>query len=91
MPKAIEPPKRRRFFWLRLLFFAASLPLVWWVVTRYGSSALSYAQSYPGLTGFWFWFWTLLFAVGTWSVWRLVKRKWARAKELADELDAGRR
>ena len=91
MPNAPDPPKRRRFLWLRILFFLLSLPFVWWAVTRYGSSATGYAQSYASLTGFWFWFWTLVFLFVTWSIWRLVKRKWARARELAGEVGAPRR
>ena len=34
---------------------------------------------------------TLIFLSATWGVWRLVRRKWARARELAAELDAPRR
>lgn len=91
MPASPEPPRRGRFLWLRILLFALSLPLVWWAVTRYGGSAASYAQSYASLTGFWFWLWTLVFVWATWGVWRLARRKWARAKELAGEMDAPRR
>lgn len=91
MPASHEPIKRRRFLKLRIVFFLLSLPLAWWAVTRYGASALSYAQSYPTLTGFWFWFWTSVLVLGTWGLWRLFRRKWSRAKELAGEVKAGRR
>lgn len=91
MPATHEPPKRRRFLGLRVLFFLLSLPFVWWAVVRYGGSAAGYAQSYAKLTGFWLWFWTLVIIYATWSIWRLVKRKWTRAKELAGEARAPRR
>ncbi|MFM2423527.1 MAG: hypothetical protein RL291_2057 [Pseudomonadota bacterium] len=91
MRPGAEPPKRRRFLTLRILFFLLSLPLAWWAATRYGATAWSYAQTYPRLTGFWFWFWTVLLLWGTWGIWRLLRRKAARARELARELDAPRR
>ena len=91
MPVASEAPKRRMFLGLRILFFLLSLPFVWWAVTRYGSSAIGYAQTYANLNGFWLWFWTLVIVFATWSIWRLLKRKWARAKELAGEARASRR
>lgn len=86
-----DPPRRRRFLFLRILFFVLSLPLAWWAVTSYGDRATSFAKTYQGLTGFWFWFWTLLIMWATWGGWSLLKRKWARAKDLSAELDAPRR
>ncbi|HRD76170.1 MAG TPA: hypothetical protein PK264_09555 [Hyphomicrobiaceae bacterium] len=80
-----EPLRRRRFLRLRIVFFLLSLPLAWWAVTRFGGSAAGYLRSYPSLTGPWFWFATFALAFGAWGIWRLVKRKWARAKELAGE------
>lgn len=92
MPASGGPPnRRRRFLRLRIVLYVLSLPLVLWVMTRYGSSAWSYVQSYPRLMGIWFWLWTLIFAWATWGVWRLVRRKWARARALAAEVDAPRR
>lgn len=91
MPAPHEPSRRGRFLGLRIIFFLLSLPFVWWAVTQYGSRAAGYAQSYANLRGFWLWFWTLVILFATWSIWRLVRRKWARAKELAGEARASRR
>ena len=89
MTTPAAPPsavKRRRFLMLRVLLFLASLPLLYWAIKSYGSSFWSYASSYAGLNGFWFWLATLLIVWGTWSVYRRLKAKWARAKELGAEL-----
>ena len=86
-PAAPSPSvKRGRFLMLRVLFFLASLPLLYWAIKSHGSSFWSYASSYAGLNGFWFWLATILIAWGTWSIYRRLKAKWARAKELGTEL-----
>ncbi len=84
---APHAPSRRGFLLLRTLWFLLSLPLLYWVVTRYGTHIWSYAEAYPTRQGVWFWVWTVPIVVMSWSLWRYLRRKAARARQLAAEIE----
>jgi hypothetical protein len=81
-----EQPPRRRFLLLRILFFLLSLPLLSWALTQYGGRLWSYLQALPNLQGFWFWAWTIAIVWAAWSLWRGLRRKTQKAKQLAAEI-----
>ncbi|MFM9940560.1 MAG: hypothetical protein ACKVP7_13840 [Hyphomicrobiaceae bacterium] len=86
MPTPPQPP-RRRFLFLRVLFFLLSLPFLYWALTQYGTQMWRFAQSYSTLQGFWYWLATILIVWASWSLWRRIRRKAAKARQLVAELE----